>query len=151
MTGPALRRPLPKDHACRSRETASHIVLLPGLRREARRSKFYGDGVHLFFISSGGGEKGTTSLRPETPQRCGRLISWLNIAGGGEEEGLCLLLPFWLVYPFYFTIHRSWPQLVLQRQLGVPRTIEIPFSTVTDRPLFLETRFLGLRERHSRP
>jgi len=110
-----------------------------------RVTKVYG-GVLMWTFPFFGKKK--TASPSGNASRCGRLISWLNITRG-REKGLCLPLSFWLVYPFYFTIHRSWPQLVLQRQLGVPRTIEIPFSTVTDRPLFLETRFLGLQERRS--
>jgi len=39
------------------------------------------------------------SSRPETLQRCGRLISWLNIMAerAGERQSLCLLLSFRLV------------------------------------------------------
>lgn len=61
---------------------------LPSLRHETRHSKFYGGvvscSVYLPFISLGKKER---QVRPETPQRCGRLISWLNITGGGGGGG----------------------------------------------------------------
>lgn len=84
--GIVLRSPFSnKDYACHSRETASHILLsckLPGLRHEAPHSEFYDGNVSwcVPFLYFFGGKKG--QIRPETPQRRRRLISWLNITGG---------------------------------------------------------------------
>lgn len=95
-----------KDYARYSCETASHhIVALQSLRHEARHSKFYGDigsscSFFFFFISSG---KRRQRSRPETLQRCGRLISWLNIIGRRKGErslslSLILIGPLVLLY-----------------------------------------------------
>lgn len=153
------KSPFSKDYARHSRETASHrIVALQSYRVHVMKCVILNStatsGLHapffsFFFISSGKRRQRSPS---ETLQRCRRLISWLNIIGrGGRERSLSLsLIPIGPLVLLYDPPQLA-TELVLQRQLGVPRTIEIPFSTVTDRPLFLETRFLGLRKRHSRP
>lgn len=134
--------------ASRPPQSLPRATSLPSLpSRIQRHSKFYGGiaslvllsiSLSFFFLFPYFLER--RQVRSETLQHCGRLISWLNIIA----KSLFFYHSDWSTR-FYFTIHRSWPLLVLQRQLGVPRTIEIPFSTVTDRSLFLGTRFLGWR------
>lgn len=72
-------------HAIRARRplTILFSCKLRGLRHEAPHSEFYDGNVSwcVPFLYFFGGKKGR-QVRPETPQRRGRLISWLNITGG---------------------------------------------------------------------